>query len=247
MQLVIDGEIELFDTMKNKRIASAEVMEKFGVTPSKVVEVQALAGDSTDNVPGVRGIGVKTAAELINAFGTLEALLARTGEIRQPKRRETLIENAGNARISLKLVQLDHHVPIKTHLDEFAVRDPEPSALIGFLKAMEFSALCRRAASHFGIEDVDTLPPAPDPAQPALAGPGEMSPLPPQAMAPLSAEEAVAPAKQPPRGGTPGAVMDRAALLKKIDHDAVTGQAPASICAARAPSPSSAKRTSWSD
>ncbi len=113
MQLVVDGAVELLDTMKNKRIASAEVMEKFGVPPSKVVEVQALAGDSTDNVPGVRGIGVKTAAELINTYGDLETLLKRAGEIKQPKRRETLIENAENARISLRLVTLDDKVKIK--------------------------------------------------------------------------------------------------------------------------------------
>src|SRR5579871_3530204 len=93
MQLVIDGTVELLDTMKNKRIGSAEVMERFGVPPSKVIEVQALAGDSTDNVPGVRGIGVKTAAELINTYGDLETLLRRAGEIKQNKRRETLIEN----------------------------------------------------------------------------------------------------------------------------------------------------------
>jgi len=102
MQLVIDGSVELLDTMKNKRIASAEVMERFGVPPSKVVEVQTLAGDSTDNVPGVRGIGVKTAAELINVYGDLETLLKRAGEIKQPKRREALIEHAENARISLR-------------------------------------------------------------------------------------------------------------------------------------------------
>ena len=89
MQLVVDGKVELLDTMKNKRIGSAEVMEKFGVPPSKVIEVQALAGDSADNVPGVRGIGVKTAAELINQYGDLETLLKRAGEIKQPKRRET--------------------------------------------------------------------------------------------------------------------------------------------------------------
>ena len=88
-------------------------MEKFGVAPDKVVQVQALAGDSTDNVPGVRGIGVKTAAELINHYGDLETLLKRAGEIKQPKRRETLIENAENARISLKLVTLDDNVPLK--------------------------------------------------------------------------------------------------------------------------------------
>ncbi|HYJ35258.1 MAG TPA: 5'-3' exonuclease H3TH domain-containing protein, partial [Rhizomicrobium sp.] len=91
MQLVEDGKVELLDTMKNKRLASAEVLEKFGVTPDKVVQVQALAGDSTDNVPGVRGIGVKTAAELINTFGNIETVLARAREIKQEKRRQSLI------------------------------------------------------------------------------------------------------------------------------------------------------------
>ena len=108
----------------------------------------------------MRGIGVKTAAELINAFGDLESLLNRLNEIKQPKRRETLTDNAGNARISLKLAQLDHRVPLKTSLDEFAVHDPEPVTLIGFLKAMEFFALGKRAASHYGIDDVDAIPPA---------------------------------------------------------------------------------------
>ena len=124
-------------------------MERFGVPPSKVVEVQALAGDSIDNVPGVRGIGVKTAAELINTFGDLESLLSRLNEIKQPKRRETLIENAENARISLRLVKLDDRVPLKIQLDEFAVQDPEPVALIGFLKAMEFSALSQARGIAF--------------------------------------------------------------------------------------------------
>ncbi|MBS0282218.1 MAG: DNA polymerase I, partial [Proteobacteria bacterium] len=107
MQLVVDGKVELYDTMKNKRIGSAEVLEKFGVAPDKVVHVQALAGDSTDNVPGVRGIGIKTAAELIGEYGDLETLLKRAGEIKQNKRRETLIENAENARVSFKLVTLE--------------------------------------------------------------------------------------------------------------------------------------------
>ena len=113
MQLVVDGKIEMLDTMKNKRLASAEVLEKFGVTPDKVIQVQALAGDSTDNVPGVRGIGIKTAAELINTYGDLETLLQRAGEIKQNKRRETLIENAENARISLKLVTLDQQCAVQ--------------------------------------------------------------------------------------------------------------------------------------
>src|SRR6478752_5024191 len=106
-----------------RALASPEVLEKFGVTPDKVIEVQALAGDSTDNVPGVRGIGVKTAAELINQYGDLETLLKRAGEIKQPKRRETLIENTENARVSLKLVTLDQHAPIREGVENFGVRE----------------------------------------------------------------------------------------------------------------------------
>ncbi len=218
MQLVVDGEIELFDTMKNKRIASAEVMERFGVPPSKVVEVQALAGDSVDNVPGVRGIGVKTAAELINSFGSLEALLSRAHEIKQPKRRETLIENAENARVSLRLVCLDDRVPLKAELDEFAVQDPEPSTLVGFLKAMEFTALCKRAASHFHIEDVDAISAASDPAQSSLPAPGGTDQ--PRGIPPIPPEKAVVAGGVGSPGGKPGAVMDRGAVLKPIDYDA---------------------------
>jgi len=218
MQLVIDGEIELFDTMKNKRLRAAEVMERFGVPPSKVVEVQALAGDSIDNVPGVRGIGVKTAAELINTFGDLESLLGRLNEIKQPKRRETLIENADNARVSLKLVQLDDRVPLKSPLAEFAVHDPEPATLVGFLKAMEFFALCKRAASHFGIDDVDAIPAAADPAQPALVAPGEATPLPARAVSAIPPQKAMLPSEEALPGGKPGAVADRAALFKAVDH-----------------------------
>ncbi len=159
MQLVEDGKVQLLDTMKNKRIGSAEVMERFGVPPSKVVEVQALAGDSSDNVPGVPGIGVKTAAELINTYGDLESVLKRAGEIKQPKRRETLQLNADKARLSFKLVLLDDHARIREQPGTFAVREPEPSHLIAFLKEMEFAALTRRAASHYGIEDVEALIP----------------------------------------------------------------------------------------
>ncbi len=147
--------------MKNKRIASAEVMERFGVGPDKVVQVQALAGDSTDNVPGVRGIGIKTAAELINIYGDVETLLKRAGEIKQNKRRETLIENAENARISLKLVTLEDRVPLKEKSAEFAVHAPDPKELIAFLKAMEFGTITRRVAAHFKIEDADAIGAAP--------------------------------------------------------------------------------------
>src|SRR4029077_20668148 len=129
-----------------------EVLEKFGVTPDKVIQVQALAGDSVDNVPGVRGIGVKTAAELINTYGDVETLLKRAGEIKQNKRRETLIENAENARISLRLVILDDKVPLKEQPHEFAVQQPSPTELIAFLKAMEFSSITKRVAAHFDIQ-----------------------------------------------------------------------------------------------
>lgn len=150
MQLVVDGAVQLFDGMKNKPIGSAEVMEKFGVPPSKVVDVQSLAGDSTDNVPGVPGIGVKTAAELINTYGDLETLLARAGEIKQPKRRESLLTNADKARLSQRLVRLDDQAAITVMPDTFAVREPVASELIAFLQAMEFNSLTKRAIAHYG-------------------------------------------------------------------------------------------------
>src|SRR4029079_19232283 len=133
-------------------IGEAEVMEKFGVGPDRVVDVQALAGDSTDNVPGVPGIGVKTASQLINEFGDLETLLARASEIKQEKRRQTLIDNAEMARISKRLVTLDQHVPLEVPVEDLAVHQPDYKHLIAFLKAMEFSTLTRRVAEKSGIE-----------------------------------------------------------------------------------------------
>jgi DNA polymerase-1 len=141
--------------MKDRRIGIAEVIEKFGVPPEKVVEVQALAGDSTDNVPGVPGIGIKTAAQLIVEYGDLETLLARAGEIKQPKRREALIENAGKARISRQLVLLDDKVKLDVPLDELAVHEPDARKLIAFLKAMEFSTLTRRVAEYSQVDPSD--------------------------------------------------------------------------------------------
>jgi DNA polymerase-1 len=132
------------------------VIEKFGVPPEKVVEVQALAGDSTDNVPGVPGIGIKTAAQLIVEYGDLETLLKlRAGEIKQPKRREALIENAEKARISRQLVLLDDKVKLDVPLDELAVHEPDARKLIAFLKAMEFSTLTRRVAEYSQIDPSD--------------------------------------------------------------------------------------------
>src|SRR4051794_29622238 len=154
MQLVTDC-VVMYDTMKDRRIGIAEVIEKFGVPPEKVVEVQALAGDSVDNVPGVPGIGVKTAAQLINEYGDLETLLLRAGEIKQPKRRESLIEHAEKARISRQLVLLDDKVELDVPLDDLAVHEPDARKLIAFLKAMEFSTLTRRVAEYAQIDPAD--------------------------------------------------------------------------------------------
>lgn len=151
MQLVTDC-VTMYDTMKDRRIGVAEVIEKFGVPPEKVVEVQALAGDSTDNVPGVPGIGIKTAAQLIVEYGDLETLLKRASEIKQPKRREALTENAEKARISRQLVLLDDKVDLEVPLDDLAVHEPDARKLIAFLKAMEFSTLTRRVAEYSQID-----------------------------------------------------------------------------------------------
>jgi len=151
MQLVNDC-VVMYDTMKDRRIGIPEVIEKFGVPPQKMIEVQALIGDSSDNVPGVPGIGVKTAAQLIGEYGDLETLLARAGEIKQDKRRQALIENAELARLSKKLVTLDANVALEVPLAELAVHEPDYKGLVAFLKAMEFAALTRRVAEFSGID-----------------------------------------------------------------------------------------------
>ncbi len=160
MQLVQPG-IRMYDTMKNKVIGEAEVIERFGVPPSKVIEVQALMGDSSDNVPGVPGIGVKTAALLINEFGDLETLLARASEIKQEKRRESLITFADQARLSKTLVMLDTHVPLDVELAEAALRQPDPTSLLGFMRKLEFSTLLRRVADGLGVDAPEGAAPPP--------------------------------------------------------------------------------------
>ncbi|MGO1119688.1 DNA polymerase I [Rhodovibrionaceae bacterium A322] len=144
MQLVTDG-VDMLDPMKEKAIGPAEVFEKFGVTPEQVVEVQALAGDSVDNVPGVPGIGLKTAAQLITEYGGLEELLTRAGEIKQPKRREKLIENADLARISLDLVTLKKDVPLDLDLADLTRKEPDPATVYDFMDEYEFRTLKKRA------------------------------------------------------------------------------------------------------
>lgn len=146
MQLVQDGSVRLYDSMKSKQIGTAEVIDKFGVPPAKVIDVQSLAGDSVDNVPGVPGIGIKTAAELINKYGDLENLLAHAGEIKQPKRRENLIAHAEEARLSQKLVRLDTAVPVEVSLDAFAATPLDKNKLGEFLSEMEFTGLAKRIA-----------------------------------------------------------------------------------------------------
>jgi DNA polymerase-1 len=159
MQLVNDC-VVLFDTMKDKKIGRAEVIEKFGVPPEKVIEVQALIGDSTDNVPGVPGIGVKTAAQLIGEYGDLETLLKRAPEIKQEKRRQSLIENADKARLSKRLVTLDDNVKLDVPIGDLAVHEPDYKRLIAFLRAMEFSSLTRRVAEFASIDPSDIEPDA---------------------------------------------------------------------------------------
>jgi DNA polymerase-1 len=186
MQLVCDT-VTLYDTMKDKRIGAPEVFEKFGVTPDKVIEVQSLIGDSSDNVPGVPGIGVKTAAQLIIEYGDLETLLARAGEIKQQKRRESLIEHADKARISKKLVTLDQNVKLDVPVADLAVHEPDYKNLIAFLKAMEFSTLTRRVAEKGSLDagsvtanpklvshEIAITSPAPSPLPGARGRPGEL-------------------------------------------------------------------------
>ena len=151
MQLVGDG-VDMFDAMKNLRIDSDGVVAKFGVTPDKVVDVQALAGDSVDNVPGAPGIGVKTAALLINEYGSLEELLERAEEIKQPKRRQTLIDHADQIRLSKTLVTLDCEMDLDYALDTLEVKEPVPDALLGFLTEMEFRTATRRIAEALNVE-----------------------------------------------------------------------------------------------
>jgi DNA polymerase-1 len=143
MQLVGD-QVSMFDAMKNLRIGREQVIEKFGVPPEKVVDVQALCGDSVDNVPGAPGIGIKTASALINEYGDIDTLLARAHEVKQDKRRQTLIDFADQIRLSRALVQLDCDTPLPEPLEDLAVRDPDPKVLADFLELMEFRGLARR-------------------------------------------------------------------------------------------------------
>ena len=156
MQL-FKNKVRIFDPMKNKFISEEDVQNKFGVDPSKVIDVQALAGDSSDNVPGVPGIGVKTAAELINKYGNLEKLLKSAHEIKQNKRRETLIENKDKALISKQLVTLKHDAPVNITLSEFKLKEIDKDKLFKFLREMEFNRLLSSAISKYGEPDLEGI------------------------------------------------------------------------------------------
>ncbi len=157
MQLV-GPTVRMYDPMKDREINVPEVVEKWGVPPEKMIDLQALTGDSVDNVPGVPGIGPKTAALLLEQFGDLDTLLARATEIKQDKRRQSIIDNADKARISRELVTLKNDVPVAEGLDEFELRPPNGPKLIAFLKAMEFSTLTRRVAEASGVDVADVEP-----------------------------------------------------------------------------------------
>jgi DNA polymerase-1 len=165
MQLVNDN-VSMLDTMKNLKIGREQVIEKFGVPPEKVIDVQALCGDSVDNVPGAPGIGIKTAAQLIGEYGDLDTLLARAGEIKQPKRRETLINFADQVRMSRALVTLDADAPVDDTLDSFEVKAPDNATLIRYLEEMEFRNLARRVGQPAGAAASAAVPGPPPPPDP---------------------------------------------------------------------------------
>ncbi len=168
MQLVSDR-VTMFDTMKNKIVDRAGVVDKFGMGPEHVIDIQALAGDSIDNVPGVPGIGVKTAVTLLEEYGDLETLLQRADEIKQKKRRENLIEFADDARLSKELVTLKTDIALEHDIASLAMKPVDPEKLISFLKEMEFNTLTRRVADDFNVDapaaEKIEIAPAPAPSQ----------------------------------------------------------------------------------
>jgi DNA polymerase I len=167
MQLV-GPRVFMLDTMKNLKIGIEQVADKFGVTPDKVVDVQALCGDSVDNVPGAPGIGIKTASALINEYGDLDTLLARASEIKQDKRRQTLIDFADQIRLSRELVRLDINTPLPEPLDALVVDDPDSAVLSAFLETMEFRTLARRVGDGKSGSTPQAATPAPE-ARPLAA------------------------------------------------------------------------------
>jgi DNA polymerase-1 len=225
MQLV-GPTVAMYDPMKDRQIGVPEVIEKWGVPPEKMIDLQAMMGDSVDNVPGVPGIGQKTAAQLLEQFGDLDTLLARASEIKQEKRRQTIIENADKARISRELVRLKNDVPLPEGLDDLVLQQPDGPKLIAFLKTMEFTTLTRRVAEATST-DAAEIAPAPvvvdlsdihGPDVGAGAQPAEV------AVHESAAASGTAPASAPVTNGkvnTPAGLAGaraQAAVGAKIDH-----------------------------
>ena len=223
MQLVCDG-VALLDPIKQRPIGRAEVIEKFGVPPELVIDVQALAGDSVDNVPGVPGIGIKTAAQLLGEYGNLETLLERAGEIKQPKRRETLIANAENARISKKLVTLDANVPMDWDVGSFGLREPDPAKLRAFLEKYEFRSVLTRLADKLTKGDVvpddrERRPPAPA-NEPYTGAVGAADALPKPEAVPQRRRTSDGPEPDAPEPADTGGPIDRTAykIVQDVDE-----------------------------
>ena len=232
MQLVTPN-VSMYDSMKDKQISIPDVVEKWGVPPEKMIDLQAMTGDSTDNVPGIPGIGPKTAAQLLEEFGDLDTLLARAGEIKQQKRRENILANAELARLSRQLVMLKTDTPIDVPLEDFGLHTQDGPKLIAFLKAMEFTSLTRRVAAATET-DADAVEAAIVPVEwgAAAHGPdldmGELSPPPPPSE--LSS------AKSPARGSAAEAATTLAAV--KAAEPAAT---PQTLAQARAEAFAAAK------
>jgi DNA polymerase-1 len=225
MQLVRDG-VTMYDPMpgNERRIGRDEVITRFGVPPEKVTEVQALIGDTTDNVPGVPGIGVKTAAQLIGEYGDLETLLKHAPEIKQEKRRQSLIEFAAQARMSKQLVELDDHVALDCPLEQTRLDERDPNKLIAFLKAMEFNTLTRRVAEETGVDPNKVEA---DPRLRPGGGEGEAAPAPAAAEQPAVTEPAAAPAAGRPATQLSLGLADtrpRVARTPTLDSPPVTPQ-----------------------
>jgi DNA polymerase-1 len=200
MQLV-GPSVLMYDPMKDRRIGIPEVVEKWGVLPGKMIDLQAMTGDSVDNVPGIPGIGPKTAAQLLDTYGDLDTLLSRASEIKQEKRRETIIANADKARISRELVTLKNDVAVKEGLDDLVLQPPDGKKLIGFLKTMEFTGLTRRVAEATGTDaaEIEAAPvkvDATDMHGPDVGFPTAAEPRKPKADAGAEAAAAGAPAPQ---------------------------------------------------
>ncbi|WEX88578.1 DNA polymerase I [Sinorhizobium garamanticum] len=226
MQLVT-SRVSMYDSMKDKQITISDVVEKWGVPPEKMIDLQAMTGDSTDNVPGIPGIGPKTAAQLLEEYGDLDTLLARAGEIKQQKRRESIIANAELARLSRELVTLKNDTPLDVPLEDLRLEPQNGPKLIAFLKTMEFNTLTRRVAAATDT-DAEAIEPAPVPIEWGIEAHGPDLDVGEAAGPPPSAESS---STAPPRGTAAKAAVSFVVGAEDAD---VTGATPQGLARARA-------------